>query len=694
MAPPLALRIGLLLLVADGCVALYLGDLIGPRGAALVALLLAGSAWAQSRDLAAGATHPGLRLVVPLAAVASLADVLHFAESVLDGLARLLVFLVLYKLATLRTVVETRVVGFLALFMLIAASTSAFGVGYLFVLVAFLGLATWVAMVQHQLMEACRPGGLPDPASVLPARALLGLAAVAGAGVAVVAAGFFLVLPRVGLAALPLRSRLGPAVSGFSEEVAIGAYGSIVASASVAMRVHLPEVDDPSALPGLRWRGIALDTFDGRTWSVHHPRRMRAVLATGGGFDVGVLRGPGRVLRQEVYLEPIGTEVLFAAARPLRVSAPGGVLLVDDMGSLSVASPGARLHYTVESVLEAPGGGGRAPVPPLDAATTARHLQLPPLPPGIRALALEVAGDSREPREVIARLLAFFGREFRYSLDLAPTTRLDPLEEFLLVRRAGHCEYFAAAMAVMLRSLGIPARLVNGFQRGEWNPYGRYFLVRLLDAHSWVEAHLAGEGWVTLDPTPRASGEPFAPPGSLLLYLDAVRLAWHRHVIGWSLRDQVHAASTLQARVHAWSDRLWSARAHLRGPATVIVVGLGALAVGVRLWRREHRAGRAPGGRGTAVPAFYRQALRRLHRRGLDRGPGETAREFEARVAALGGSAAGAFARVTAAYERTRFAGHPPTPAERLQLRAAVRQIGADRRPSRRRPDVPPAPAP
>ena len=75
------------------------------------------------------------------------------------------------------------------------------------------------------------------------------------------------------------------------------------------------------------------------------------------------------------------------------------------------------------------------------------------------------------------------------------------------MRRSGNCEYFAAALAVMLRSLGIPARVVGGFQRGEWNPYGRYFMVRLQDAHSWVEAYIDGAGWVTLDPSPRADAE-------------------------------------------------------------------------------------------------------------------------------------------------------------------------------------------
>src|SRR5438034_11603980 len=89
----------------------------------------------------------------------------------------------------------------------------------------------------------------------------------------------------------------------------------------------------------------------------------------------------------------------------------------------------------------------------------------------------------------------------------------------------------------MLRSLDIPARVVNGFQRGEWNPYGRYFIVRLLDAHSWVEAYVDG-AWATFDPSPRGSIEPGGPPAAVALYLDALRVRWYRYVVGWSLQDR------------------------------------------------------------------------------------------------------------------------------------------------------------
>ena len=89
-----------------------------------------------------------------------------------------------------------------------------------------------------------------------------------------------------------------------------------------------------------------------------------------------------------------------------------------------------------------------------------------------------------------------------------PSEPADPLADFLFERRKGHCEYFASAMAVMLRTLGIPSRLVTGFQGGAYNPVSGWSVVRASDAHSWVEAWIDGRGWITFDPTPAGADSP------------------------------------------------------------------------------------------------------------------------------------------------------------------------------------------
>jgi hypothetical protein len=476
---------------------------------------------------------------------------------------------------------------------------------------------------------------------------------------------------------------MGQMITGFSERVELGAYGSILTDSNVVMRVHLPDEVQPDRLPNLRWRGVVLDTFDGQAWSVRHPRHTRLVRPNAGGFDVGLLRGTGRFLRQEVFLEPIASEAVFAASRILRVTMPASIVAMDDMGAVSVSSLGARLRYSVESELEAPvvaGAPVARPALPLNVLQLERYLQLPPLAPAIPALARQVAAGRVDHAEVAARVETFLREQFRYSLDIERVSQLDPLQEFLFVRRAGHCEYFAAAMAVMLRTLGVPARVVNGFQRGEWNPYGQYFIVRYYDAHSWVEAYLPGAGWVSFDPTPRATADPAAGRTPMILYLDSLRLQWHRYVVNWSLRDQIRAVQSVQLRLaglRGWSGRLDpETRAALERSGALALVGLvGAIGLWAA-WRQ--RAGRGPGRR--RAPAFYRRALRAAARRGLRPGVGETAREFRGRVAALGPAADSAFTRVTALYERVRFGGSAPSHEELADADVCVAALGRTRR--------------
>jgi hypothetical protein len=295
-----------------------------------------------------------------------------------------------------------------------------------------------------------------------------------------------------------------------------------------------------------------------------------------------------------------------------------------------------------------------------------RYLQLPPLSPGIARLSREVTAGSRDGYEAALKLNHFLSTRFRYTL-AKPATSLDPLEEFLFTRRSGNCEYFAAALAVMLRTLDIPARVVGGFQRGEWNPYGRYFMVRLSDAHAWVEAYFDGLGWVTLDPSPREGSVADDHPSLLALYFDAARMRWYRYVVNWSLQDQRLFATTVQRQARDagsifawptdWRRKLW----HLL-PAALI-----ALLIVVRLiWRATRRGPAGPVA--SRPPRFYERALRALRRYGLSPAPAETARQFWARAREEAPAFADPLARITAIYERARFGLATPTDEEMREV--------------------------
>lgn len=659
MSPALAHRVATSLLVLDGTAALSLGGLLGPPGVAIVSAAVAASWW---RDWLLGsvALSPALaHAVVVLAAIVSAADLLYLAQSTLDGLVRLLLFLLLYRLVLGRSLRDARDVGFLAFFMLVAAAPVAFGVGYLFVFLAFVVLGTWTLMLHHVLTESSRAAGTPGHATEPHGlgRGLLGLSLAASAATLVVTGALFFVIPRVGQAALPLRASLGRMVSGFSERVELGAFGEIEADATIVMRAYVPDdTPAPEHLPGLRWRGIAFERFDGHAWTSRRPQHLTVRRSPAGRFDVNRFRGTGPLVTQEIYLEPLGTEMLFVAPRALRLALRADAIAVDETGSVSVPVASARLRYVVQSELEGPAWrrGLVAAVASSDTADLARYLQLPPVSARLRALARQVTAGSRDPNEAAERLTGFLsGGGFRYTRVLERGTALDPLDEFLFVRRSGNCEYFASALAVMLRTLGIPARVVNGFQRGEWNPYGRYFMVRLRDAHSWVEASV-GDRWLTFDPSPRGDAEPGAGmPKTVSLYLDALRLRWYRYVISWSLADQVMAALTIRRSAARWTPgpmALAGGWRDLPRPALLAVASVLAGLVLVR-WRRGSRARRSA----CAIPPFYADALRALARRGLRPGPEETAREFLDRVGRARPACAGPLAGITTAYERVRF---------------------------------------
>jgi len=658
MSAILALRLVTYLVVCDGVAALLVAGLIGPQGAALVVVAMLVSWWLE-RARERGAVRPVVVWgLMGAAAVAIAVDLVYLASTALDGMVHVLLFLILARLFMHRVLRDLRDAGFLSFFLLVAASSVTFNESFLFVFVAFLLLGTWMLMLHHIVAETERAGR--SAASIAPSgldlgRSLVRVSLVGAAATFAVATFLFFVIPRVGQAALPLRAQFTRMVTGFSDRVELGAFGEIETDKTVVMRVYFPDdTQDPALLPNLRWRGIVFDRFDGRTWAVGQPERALMRRGAAGQFVLGLPRGRGPVVKQDIYLEPIGTDIVFAAPRVLLMDLRARTLNVDDMGSMSVPAANARLHYQAESELETtspspPAGGG----PELTGAQRARYLQLPRLSPGIARLAREVTAGTHDPYEAAQRLNTFLSARFRYTLS-KPQTALEPLEEFLFIRRSGNCEYFAAALAVMLRTLDIPARVVGGFQQGEWNFYGRYFMVRLSDAHAWVEAHLEDRGWVTFDPSPRASSETQGRLSPLALYIDAARMRWYRYVINWSLQDQRLVASTFhrQARdvrlAFSWPEG-WRARFWLLVPGLVVAV----VAAGLVMWRRAGtgRAGR-PAGR---PPRFYERALRTLARRGLSPAPAETARQFLARARLEAPACADPFARITAHYERARF---------------------------------------
>jgi membrane protein implicated in regulation of membrane protease activity len=147
-----------------------------------------------------------------------------------------------------------------------------------------------------------------------------------------------------------------------------------------------------------------------------------------------------------------------------------------------------------------------------------------------------------EPLQRALRLQQHLASSYRYSTDFVGRSGQMPLESFLFDRREGHCEFFATAMVVMLRSQGIPARFVTGFYGGELNALEGYYIVRQSNAHAWVEAWVPGAGWHLFDPTP-ATGLPGAEERNLPMLMsqvwDYMLFRWDRYVLTFGFEDQL-----------------------------------------------------------------------------------------------------------------------------------------------------------
>jgi transglutaminase-like putative cysteine protease len=526
----------------------------------------------------------------------------------------------------------------------------------------------------------------------------------------------FLVTPRAAQGAWAMRGgETSTGFVGFSDRVRLGEIGRLQESDRLVMRVR---VEGPGATGahGLRWRGVALDRFDGQGWSQSRGVTRTFLPTERGLYKLGTTEDLGRLTTQTFYVEPIDTAALFAAPRAVAVQGSLDYVRQDTEGGItSRPHPLERVTYRVYSDTFEPAperlrADRRGNLEGLTAnlrQPIETYLQFPDdLDMRVASLAVLVVGEARArnrydmAKAVEAHLARnLYGGQYRYTLDRRAGGR-DPLADFLFNVRAGHCEYFSTAMAVMLRTLNIPARVVNGFQAGEYNEAAGAYFVRQADAHSWVEVYFPEtDSWVTFDPTP-VVGRPNAGAGQgmsarLRRYGEALELFWIQWVVAYDKQDQNTLAQTLRGQVvslGAAADRLiadlsgrWdNGRGGSQSPITpppAVLLASGVLIMGVAgawFWRRRGRWPRpvAKGGAQTvaqsAVVEFYERMTRALASRGVRRRDDETPLEFAA------GFGSPEVLTLTEAYNRVRFGGRGLGDGERAEVEEFLKRIEAD----------------
>jgi transglutaminase-like putative cysteine protease len=507
-----------------------------------------------SRTLAANSPNPPL--------YAALISSVHF-----------LLFVMLVRLYSARTDRDAHFLVMLGFAAVLASAVLTVDSTFLFLFFLFLLFA--VATYTGLELRRGATGALVPPAAGLPesekrlARALA-IAAV-GVSVGAILCGtiLFFLLPRVSAGYLGKTSFNPTLLSGFSDQVELGQIGEIKKSSAVVLRVETGSLVN---YPALRWRGNALANFDGKRWSSVE-RTAETIQANGEGW-IPLQSRPkpgeprGEILQFTVLQEPMASDALFVAGNVLALKGnftgeAGGVshrrnyIYRDAAGSLvNPFHNYVSVRYTAISQLPSldrvklAAAGNEYPE-----AITSTYLQLPPvLDARIPTLAQTATERGKNSYDKAAALETFLKTKYAYTLQLTGSPGKDPLAHFLFETRAGHCEYFASAMTVMLRTQGIPAREVNGFLPGEFNELGGDYIVRASDAHSWVEAYFPGSGWIVFDPTPDAPAVSTSFFSRLANLADWAELTWNDWVISYDFAHQTALAQTFQIKSRNWRE--------------------------------------------------------------------------------------------------------------------------------------------
>ncbi|WP_237065787.1 transglutaminase TgpA family protein [Microbulbifer guangxiensis] len=479
----------------------------------------------------------------------------------------------------------------------------------------------------------------------------------------------FVVMPRLEpLWAVPQNS--GGASTGISDSMTPGDFTRLSKSDQPALRIAF---DGPVPPPEQRyWRGLVYSHFDGRRWSQGFGVDPREGARVSWRENEQPLPEVGPRYRYRVIQEPTRNQWLFAMARPH--SETDGVGETGDDRLVRSIPVYSRFAYDVRSWPRS----SLTPSSVLGDFERRRNLQLPAEGnPQARAWARRLAEEHGDGDSISAAVLAFFNRSFTYTLK-PPALGADSVDEFLFESQQGFCEHFAGSYVFMMRAAGIPARVVAGYQGGEWVEQEEYLLVRQYDAHAWAEIWTPARGWQRVDPTAAvsperirdglqtAAAEEFMEDALLPLHrisvLNRLRLEWDMINYRW-YQTVVSFDSDSQQNL---LQRVLGEVSPLRLAILLLVpAGVGLVLLLAWLWWT---------GRGARLPRaqrLYLRFCRRMARAGIPRRQGEAPRDYAARVASEAPRLAAMAAAVTAAYERAAYAEEPA--AER-QLARLLRQ--------------------
>jgi transglutaminase-like putative cysteine protease len=721
-----ALRFASIWLASTSFIGLTLGAglpewLAALTGAALIVALIRNRGGKSVERLATFApiSAAGWNLLVIVGFLGFWMDILWISGELLPAGIHFLMILMIIKLFNLKLRRDYLHLYAISLVAILASGSLTTDLWYLPIFLLYLLAGVWTLLLfqltKHQeetrMLAMSVPMRPQSPASVNQVTPQLfwlanGLA-FATFGLTLV---IFFTIPRVSAGFYQKGFGENIRTSGFSETVNLGEIGPIKRDPSVVMRVELSD-GSPHETGPLYLRGVAFDQYDGKTWTNRLNHRRSVNEDTTGTFVLRGGRSPaparlGVTIRQNILLEPLDTPVLFAAPFIERVSGKFPSVQSDLTGSVYLPFPSSsRIEYSVLSrsnpILPADLGSEPSRYP----ESFIRHfLQIPAQSERIAILAKEITDTQRTMYDKANAIQSYLTHNFRYSLD-APLTGQDrPLEEFLFTRKTGYCEHYATAMVIMLRAIGVPARLVTGFLATEWNEYGNYYLVRQQDAHAWVEVHLPHSGWVSMDPTPPSiesidSGSPAWH--ALGRMMDTIRLQWSRFFVQYSAADQLAVVRELKAGGTSARNKALDSIGALFSPFVAMfsgipeyastgtiqflveLLGISLIGLAVLFWPGIKRPWvRGMVGKKTTrdeqvIVQLYGRMVQHLAGEGISKPTTTGPLEFVRIAQAKWSDANSAVASITELYCRTRFGQIPPTREELIIAEGHLRHLMA-----------------
>jgi protein-glutamine gamma-glutamyltransferase len=459
------------------------------------------------------------------------------------------------------------------------------------------------------------------------------------------------------------------AYPGFSDVVDLRARGHL--SDQVAFRVRAPQ----AAL----WRAEAFDTFDGTQWTISDRTTEPLVTQWGDAPNAVVLPSdlsgtigpvPTVHVTQTFYIDTPQPNVLFAAAVPEQIYFPSGGLKVDHFGSIrSPVLLDSGLIYSVISEIPVTDARTLRLANPQELSSVdPAYLQLPSeLPDRVGELARSVTAGLTNEYDRVQALQSWIHRNTTYDLNVPrDPAGVDAVDHFLFVTKTGFCEQIASSLVILLRTIGIPTRLVTGYGPGERNPLTGYFEVRQSDAHAWVEVYYPGIGWVPYDPT---FGVPEAAPHPSSRFIGGEVLAAVGRFLSTAMPEPL---KELFRNAGHGIEIVWAGLRGVRSLPTLGVLGLLVWAFIVRR-RRRSRLPTQP----VALRA-YLDLTQALTPRGHPLMEHATPREYLRRVAAdpaIERAVAAEAEVVVTTLERDRFSGRPAADADLARSLAAVNRV-------------------